>query len=36
MKPEHLEWIERIWTILAEVADRVMGAPMGPAKAGAS
>jgi len=36
MKPEHLEWIERIWTILAEVTDRVKGAPMGPAKAGAS
>src|SRR5216684_272123 len=36
MKPEHLEWIGRIWTILGEVADREMGAPIGPAKAGAS
>ncbi len=33
MKPEHLDWIERIWGILAEVAEREMGEPTGPARA---
>jgi glutamate/tyrosine decarboxylase-like PLP-dependent enzyme len=35
MKPEHLDWIERIWEILAEVAEWEMGEPTGPARAGA-
>src|SRR5216684_889280 len=35
MKPEHFDWIERIWEILAEVAAREMGEPTGPARAGA-
>jgi glutamate/tyrosine decarboxylase-like PLP-dependent enzyme len=35
MKPEHFDWIERIWEILAEVAEWEMGEPTGPARAGA-
>jgi tyrosine decarboxylase / aspartate 1-decarboxylase len=35
MKPEHFDWIERIWGILAEVAEREMEEPTGPARAGA-
>jgi glutamate/tyrosine decarboxylase-like PLP-dependent enzyme len=35
MKPEHLDWIERIWEILVAAADQNTGASIGPARAGA-
>ena len=34
MKPEHLDWVERIWALLAVSADEVLGARGRSAKSG--
>jgi tyrosine decarboxylase / aspartate 1-decarboxylase len=34
MKPEHLDWIDRIWNLLSSAAGEVIGAPHRPATPG--